>query len=300
MPIINTSFSGKPLQYNKSSAQTSGVSIPELNVPIVYANSDDTSLEKAKIYSDIIYADTSKAITPRDIFDQIKRRIPEVVGNCGIDDGVFIELLKTELALFTALGTHKWNFLTVRQTLQLQHGILEYALPSNYDQMIAVWFDRDCRFTGFDRKVEVIQVDTEKSNFVSGYNFYDITGGRIKFINSQLENSIENCNHCGHCNYCNNITGSVKLHYHITAPSPEQIDEEMQWFPANPMAIEYIKERLISAIYLRAGQSPYLSTNAETFFNGLMKWDSNYWPIANKRGNDTVLISYKNLHKRTL
>ncbi len=300
MPYITTSFSGKPVQYNKSLPQQANPTLPELNTPIVYANTNDTSLQKAKIYGDIIYADTTKGLTPRTIFDQIKRRIPEVVGNCGVDEEVFLELLAKEVTLFTAVGGHKWNFLTVEQTLNLQNGQLEYKLPNNYDQMIAVWLERDCSLNESGRRVEIIQLDTEKRNFVSGVNFFDVTGGRLRFINLVINDKLESCGNCHQCNACNSIKGTVKLHYHITAPVSQNIDEEMLWFPAHPSALEYFKEKLIAAIYLRAGQSPYISPDAETFFNDLMKYDSNYWPVINKRTNDIQFINFRNIHSRRI
>jgi hypothetical protein len=295
MPKINQSFTSRPTIYKTSVAVEPKVSIPELHLDIVYANTADTTMENGRIYSDIVYANTAKTTTPRDIFNSIKKRIPEAVGQ--FSEAIFLELFQQQIALFTAMGSHKWNFLTIRQTLNMQPGQLEYDLPDNYDQMIAVWYQKDNKLNEYFgvRKTEVIQVDTQKSDFVSGKNYFEVVGGKLRFIKLGLNEALDNCNHCKKCNHCNSVEGKVELHYHITPPAPQTIDEEMHWFPQHPSALEYFKEKLREVIYERQGQAPYISPTADVFFNNLMKWDSNYWPVVNKVQHDTIGIDFSNI-----
>jgi len=284
MPYIVSSYK-KTQSYTPTNSLTPQPSIPELNGKVIYANVEDRKVEVGKIYSDIIYATSTEATTPRMIFDQIKKRAPEIVANCGIDDSVFLELLGSQIALFTSMGSHKWNFLTIEETLNLQIGTIEYPLPPNYDQMIAVWMDSNCGLNRLNRKVEIIQVDSEKQNFVSGFNYFSVKGGRLRFIN--VEDFSDTM-----------YTGKIRLHFHINPQTPQSMEEEMKWFPANPKAIEYFKEKLMEDIYQRAGQAPYISQKAEIYFNDLSKWDHNFAPIQNKKATDMVVIDFTGMMSR--
>ncbi len=298
MPKIYTNYFDKSVNYEANKPQRDPVNIPGSPHTEIRTSANDTTRFKTEVVGSIIYANTTKPITPKLIFDQIKKRIPEIVGNCGVTDEVFLELLRSQIALLTAEGNHKWNFLAVEQIINLNPGKRSYKLPDNYDQMIAVWFDRDNRLNDKPRKVELIQLDSEKKNFIAGVNYFEVVNNVFKLINFRFDDFLNQCGECGVCQYCQNYQGPIHLHYHIVPQSPETMEERIMWFPSNPKALEYIKEKLIERIYQRAGQAPYISPDASIYFNDLMKWDSNYFPINNKSSSQLRVIDFRNIHNK--
>lgn len=255
-----------------------------------YGSYTNTSIEKYDI-QDIVYANTTEGITARKIYDKFIRQVPEIVGSCGIDEQFFLNALEDEIVLFTAIGGHKWNFLSVEQNIRLNRQSKSYVLPSNFDQMIAVWIDTNSPLNLTNRKLEILEIDEEKKNFVNGINFYSRKGYQINFLN--LNYNTQSCNNCGECNNCNKYQGDIKTHYHIKPKSPKTLDETMQWFPSHPNLLLYFVEKIKEVAYQKAGMPPIINKNLEVLWNDLLRWDMNYMPVRNKLSNDTKLFNFK-------
>ena len=276
-----------PSQYPSTSEDSiSFIPVNATNIGSVISTSDTVSTytnTNNTIYGDAIYTSLSKSITPRDIFDKIKAVAPEVVGTSGIDDTVFIEILNRQLALFCApRNNRKWNFLTSEIAINLQPGIMEYDLPVNFDQMIAVWRELNSNINkGQTRRKELVYIDYTKKNFVSGVDYYTRFRNRIEFIS---------------------LTGlmsdKIYLQYFSTPLLVKHMNDTIGWFPANMYALEYITEKVLEAIYPKAGQGMYVSPSAEALFGAVMSWDSNFSPVENKRQSDNRIFDTSRLHTK--
>lgn len=286
MPTVRSQY----LQINRygdRTAKRDRPSIPEQHGPIIHTNDTNQKFESKTVeFGDIVYASISKTITPRQVFQSIKNTIPEVVGECGVDDKVFLELLREELTYFLISGSHKWNFLTVQQTLHLQPGKDQYELPSNCDQIISVWTDQNCLLNHAKRKMEFVYVDAQQQDFVAGVAYYTRINNMIKFVRPGLD-----VNTTPH-----RYSGDIHLRYHIVPQMPQTMDEPIKWFPETPYAEQYLKQALIEAIYRRTNQGNYVSGSKEKFFNAVMDWDSNFSPIENKRPGDRKLFDFSGMY----
>lgn len=281
MPIINTTYTDDRANKPYTTFQDTKD----------YSNSINYTQTQQYVVEDIIYANTTEGITARKIYDKFIRQVPELLGSCGIDENFFLNALEDEIVLFTAIGMHKWNFLSVEQTIKLNGNNRAYQLPSNFDQMIAVWIDANNSLNPTNRKLEVIEIDEEKKNFINGVNFYSRKGYELEFIN--LKYNLDNCNYCGYCNNCNQYRANIKIHYHIKPQSPKTLDETMNWFPTHPNLLLYFVEKIKELAYQKAGMPPIINKNLEILWNDLLRWDMNYMPVKNKLSNDTKLFNFK-------
>lgn len=256
---------------------------------IIYVNDQGQECAPTIATGQIVYADTTEACTPQDLFDRIKNRVPDVVA-CGVTEDVFLELLKSQLAYFIAAGDRKWNFLSVKHKQALSECNTEYTLPSNYDQMIAVTFDPECPLAKQARKVELEYVDKEKSNFIKGVNFYTLDGYNIELIKPTHQMLAQN--------YCNLLKGYINLHYYTVPQMPKTMDEAISWFPNHIHAKEYLIEKMIEVLYQQTGQGAYVSPTAEVYFNNIKRWDSNFDRIQNKTSYNQRFLNYTPLMNR--
>lgn len=286
MPIINTAYYQNDVPDNK------GEMFDEIynNNPSTSDNSYSNTQVKQYDILDIVYANTTEGITARKIYNKFIRQVPELVGSCGIDEDFFLNALEDEITLFTAMGHHKWNFLSVEHNIRLNAQIRHYVLPSHFDQMIAVWINTNSGLNPTGRKLEIIEIDNEKKNFVSGINFYSRKGYQIEFINSNYNTT--SCNLCGNCSNCSRYTGNININYHIKPQAPRTLDETMQWFPTHPNLLLYFVEKIKEVAYQKAGLPPVINKNLEILWNDLLRWDMNYMPAKNKLGNDVKLFNF--------
>lgn len=277
---------------------------PQKSVPqqeIIYTQAEDKKGEKT-IYTDIIYTAMNKCVKPSEIFDSVRRTAPEVFGTAGLDDSIMLELFSDAVIEFKAKGDRKWDFLTADTVLKLKPGQLKYPLPSNYDQMISVFFERGnklCCKSEKDktRRVEVVRRDEQDKDFAWGQNYYSVKNGVLEFINLGLKEKLDKCGHCCQCDACDTVSGDVSIHYHINPPLPQKKDDEMCWFPSNPSAIKYFKEVMLEKMYRRQG-SLYQSPTADLLFMDLQKWDNNYFSIDNKPTGQKKFIDFTKMYKK--
>lgn len=265
---------------------------------VIYAKDNlEDPKSVAKIYGDITYSSSSTSIKPEQIFKSIRNTMPEEFGSSGLDDVILLELLGDAIVEFTA-RERKWDFLSVETKLKLIPGQLKYPLPSNYDQMISVFFTRDTGiYNGSSRKVEVVRRSEQDKNFTRGQNYFVIKNNVIEFVNLELNALLDQCGACGSCNHCKGISGLVDLHYHIIPPMPQKATDNMNWFPNNITAQKYFKEVMIEKIYVRQGVQ-YVSPSLDSLFSNLQKWDSDQFAIDNKKAGGESYLDFSNLYKK--
>lgn len=176
MPIVNSSYySNSPTNLGDYNDELSNIQ----NDNYTYENNNISDYD----IQDIIYANTTEGITARKIYDKFVKQVPEIVGSCGLDEAFFLNALEDEITMFTAMGHHKWNFLSVEQNISLNGQNRHYVLPSHFDQMIACWINTNSPLNNTGRKLEILEIDEEKKNFTNGINFYSRKGYQLEFIN---------------------------------------------------------------------------------------------------------------------
>jgi len=248
-------------------------------------------------YSDITYASIDNPITPREIYNYVRRALPKAIADTSVSEDVFLVLLEEELAYFCTLpagSEKKWNFLTAKQVLQLQRGNDEYQLSSNFKKMISVWADVDCRLV--TRKSEFKFIPWEQTDFPSGVNFYSIRNNRIKFF--KYKTDLSKCNNCGRCNDCLQFVGRINLHYYYEPTTIASMDQPIRWFPEFTSARKYLIEKMKERVSQKAGQI-YTSPLAESFYSEILEWDGHGRTIQNKAQHDRNMFDFSKMHSRS-